>query len=166
MTGGVSIALSSDGPARIPDLAFPQFLGTMGRTRFLRATRLSVVGKVGNGLHLSKRKAVDAYLPFLERLFKGGRGAEAGPGVLAVRRAVARELHLSAEELAFLLGSEVEAAAVRSLVASDEAPVEEGTSDAPGPGAAAPDDAPKAPPTRGKAGKADRRKVQRRLVEF
>ncbi|HEY6238355.1 MAG TPA: hypothetical protein VIZ68_04130, partial [Thermoplasmata archaeon] len=117
-----------------------------------------------DGLHLSKRKAVDTYLPFLERLFKGGPGASAGPEVLAVRRAVARELHLSADELAFLLGSEPEGAAVRSLVATDDASVEEGSTDPSGEATAAGDDAPKSTPST--RGKADRRKVQRRLVEF
>jgi hypothetical protein len=139
----------------------------MGRTRALRATRLSLVGKVGGRLHLSKRKAIDAYLPFLERLFRGAPSTETGPGLLAARRAVARELRLSPEELAFLLGSEPEGAAVRSLVAGEtpreeEEAAETSGSDDPTPSAAASPTRP-APPG---GGSEKRGKVQRKLAEF
>jgi len=160
MTGGVSTELAADGPARSPQLSFPQFLGAMGRTRFVRATRQSILGKVGGRLHLSRRKAGDAYLPFLERLFRGPGTMERGPALLALRRTIARELRLTPEELALLLGSEPESAAVRSL-----APPEPATSTAP---TAEPDPAPAddPPATSPPLPKGRRPKVQRKLAEF
>ena len=164
MTGGVSLALGPEPRRGAAEVGFPQFLGEMGRTRSLRALRTSLLDKVGERFHLSRRKANEEFLPFLERVFAEGRRADSRSG-LDERQRVARELKLSAEELAFLMDVEVEAARVRSLLPAsssmevDEAMVSEGTDE---PGEAPP---PSTPPGTATA-PAAKRKIQRRLGEF
>lgn len=106
MTGGVSVALADGGPGRRVDGAFPEFLGQMGRTRILRATRDSVRSKAGKRYHTSRRKVADAFGPFLERLFGAGPKGLVPPSVPLLRRAVARDLGLTPEEVGFLLRTE------------------------------------------------------------
>ena len=169
MTGGVSLALGPESRRGAAQVGFPQFLGEMGRTRGLRAMRASLLDKVGEHCHLSRRKGAEEFLPFLEGMFAPGRPST-GLGVAALRRRLARELKLTAEELAFLTGTEVESAQVRALLppkdeesGADE-PVEEKAERLPSaPDASPPAQPQKGPPTSPAEGK---RKVQRQLGEF
>ena len=117
MTGGVSFALH-DGPSagRGGGVAFPQFLGEMGRSRTLRATRDSLAKKSGHRFHLSKAKTRELVVPFLEEIY----GAAASRGAkLDLRRtagAISRELELTSEEVAFLLRTEPDSRAVTELL--------------------------------------------------
>jgi DNA polymerase III delta prime subunit len=159
MTGGVSVALSSRGSARIPELAFPQFLGAMGRSRATRAVRLTLLGKVGARLHLSRRKGADAFLPFLDGLFRGPvRGRTVTTARQAIRRQIVHELDLTPEEVAYLLGADAGDAAVLALLEPAPSPAHRGRPEvASEPPVEAP--APTPPP-------ADRPHVQRRLGEY
>jgi DNA polymerase III delta prime subunit len=156
MTGGVSVAVSDGGPGRAPYVSFPEFLGAMGRSKSQRGTRLALLNKLGPRVHLSRRKGVDNFLPFLERLFVDPGRGPASANVLATRRAVARELKLSAEDLAYLLGTESEGPKVREILGTTINPDPE----PPEPTPAEPE------PTPSAAKSEPRRKVQRRLGEF
>jgi replication factor C large subunit len=104
MTGGVSLALAQ-GDGHAPDrVAFPQFLGEMGRSRAARAIRTSILSKSGRMLHISRRKAADSALDFLGLAFReaGDRRASGRDRELAQR--LAKDLALTADEVAFLTG--------------------------------------------------------------
>jgi replication factor C large subunit len=117
MTGGVSLALHETSGARARGgVAFPQFLGEMGRSRALRATRESIAKKAGTRFHVSKAKSREILLPFLEVVL-GTAARRGAPDTLRrTAAAVAQELELTAEELAFLLGAEPDSHAVLSLL--------------------------------------------------
>ena len=156
MTGGVSTALAGHGRARTPYVAFPEFLGAMGRSRAQRAARLSLVTRLGPRVHLSRRKGIEAFLPFLERLFAPPPMGKPRAAVSATRRAVVRQLQLSAEDLSYLMGLEAESPEIRELL---DLPTEPEPSTPP-PVEEAPEPTPE-PKTEGGP-----RKVQRRLGEF
>ncbi len=157
MTGGVSAALSASGPARNPDLSFPQFLGEMGRSRAQRALRNGLAQKAGHGYHHSRRKAIEASLPFLDLLFHAPPGADP-TRVARLQRAVARELQLTKEEVAFLLGTEPDSEATQQLVEPPEPSVPEPAPE--------PEGAPPAPPPAAGPAPDRPKKVQRRLGDF
>lgn len=139
MTGGVSFALHDvPGHGSGRGVAFPQFLGEMGRSRALRATRDTIATKSGHRFHLSKAKSREIVLPLLEAIL----GAAAARGARAELKrtgvAIARELELTAEEVAFLLGVEPDSRGVAEILrvsgvppASDEASSEEVPSEPP-----------------------------------
>jgi replication factor C large subunit len=118
MTGGVGLA--ADGGGRSFPVAFPQFLGAMGRSRFTRALRQSTLGKAGRHWHFSRRKGVEVGWPFLAALFDSPPGKP--PSVALLRRAVVRELGVSADELAFLMRVEASSRSVTELLAVPAAP--------------------------------------------
>jgi DNA polymerase III delta prime subunit len=153
MTGGVSSALASAGPSRNPDLAFPQFLGEMGRSRAQRALRTGLAQKTGRGLHQSRRKAIEFGLPFLDSLYH--MTGDVDPlTTFDLQRAVTRELGLTKEEVAYLLGTDPDSdAALRLSVPEPEAD--------PTPEPAAEPEAPPPPPTLERP-----KKVQRQLGDF
>jgi DNA polymerase III delta prime subunit len=160
MTGGASVALAARGHVRTPYVSFPEFLSAMGRSRAQRAARLALLGKLGPRVHLSRRKGVDAFLPFLEKLFAPRGRSRPDAHLIAVRRSVARDLKLSAEDLAYLLGTEPDGPQVREILGS----VEEAVAPEPDLAGVTPEPEALAPPP--PAGPAARRKVQRRLAEF
>jgi replication factor C large subunit len=120
LTGGVSLALRERPASGSGRAAFPQFLGEMGRSRTSRGVRDALASKLGRRLHLSRSKSRAVALPFVEALFgmvgSGRRDSEAR----AVARALARELELTAEELAGLLGSPPDSDAVREFLGTSE----------------------------------------------
>jgi DNA polymerase III delta prime subunit len=120
LSGGVALALHDRAVPGGSGIAFPQFLGEMGRSRGSRAVRESVVAKVSERFHLSHAKTRDALQPFLEGLFLSASGRRARPALKAVARATARELELTPEEVAFLLGVEPGSAEVADLLAAPE----------------------------------------------
>jgi DNA polymerase III delta prime subunit len=160
MTGGVSLALH-EGPSTggTGGVSFPQFLGEMGRSRSLRATRETLAKKSGHRFHLSRAKTREFLLPFLEGIYSGAarRGARAD-----LRRTVvtiSRELDLTAEEVAYLLGTEPDSRAVAELLGGATASrhaEEVGEADA------TPEAEPSVP---GRAGELSKR-VQRQLSDF
>ncbi|MGD0588002.1 MAG: AAA family ATPase [Thermoplasmata archaeon] len=134
MTGGVSFALhDGGGPAGRGGVSFPQFLGDMGRSRSLRATRDSLAQKSGHRFHLSKAKTREVMLPFLEGMYSAASGRAARVDLRRVAMTISHELELTAEEVAFLLGSEPDSRAVTELLgeplpsASSEEPADETT---------------------------------------
>jgi DNA polymerase III delta prime subunit len=116
LSGGVSLALHDRAVPSGSGVAFPQFLGEMGRSRGQRAVRESLVAKVGPRFHLSHSKARDVLLPFLEGIFRAAKGRRARPGPKAIAGATARELELTAEEVGFLLSVEPGSAEVSELL--------------------------------------------------
>ncbi len=118
MTGGVGLALR-DAPVSAPSRAqFPRFLGAMGGSRTTRAIRESIVGKAGRRFHLSRKKAREAVLPFLEDLFGSARDRRNRTSFGGVVRAIARELELSPEEVGFLAFVEPDSETVDFILAA------------------------------------------------
>jgi len=155
MTGGVSLALH-DGPGAGRGVSFPQFLGEMGSSRVMRATRESVAKKSGARFHLSKAKSREIVLPLLEYLYTAAAARGARAEVRRVAVALSRELELTADELAFLLRAEPDSSIVKELLGGPKE----------GPAVEEPDEQPA--PTgefRGSAGEPAKR-VQRQLSDF
>jgi DNA polymerase III delta prime subunit len=119
MTGGVALALRERPAPRSSGVAFPQFLGEMGRSRSRRALRDGLAGKTGARFHLSRRKSRESVLPLLEALFGAARGRHVPSPLRAVAAQVARELALSPEEVGFLLGVEPDSEEVNELLIVD-----------------------------------------------
>jgi DNA polymerase III delta prime subunit len=103
LTGGVSLALRERAAPRDQGVAFPRFLGEMGQSRGRRQLRDSLAAKAGTRLHLSQDKTRETVLPFLESVFLTARGRRARPEWRRAARAIARELELTSEEVAYLL---------------------------------------------------------------
>ena len=121
LTGGVGLALRDRPLARSSGAAFPRFLGEMGRSRGFRAVRDALATKAGARFHVSGRKGRELLLPFLEGIFAPGARAHRSPELRRVVRAIARELDLSAEEVAFLVHREPDSAEVRGILGPPEA---------------------------------------------
>jgi DNA polymerase III delta prime subunit len=150
LSGGVGLAIRDAPSATTVRAYFPGFLGAMGGSRATRAIRESVVGKAGARLHLSKAKSRETVLPFLEDLFGALRTPAGGTRRTALAAAVARELHLTAEEAGYLADLSPDSPAIeRLLPAEPDDP--EPVADEPPVG-----ESPAEPP----------RRVQRRLSEF
>ena len=113
MTGGTSLALAGSMGRSSGTIAFPEFLGAMGRTRFLRALQQALLTKAGRRFHVSRRKGVEVLLPFLTWVFASGPTAA---GRAAMQRQISQELELTAEELGFLLNREPDHPDVRRLL--------------------------------------------------
>jgi len=116
MTGGVSLALAQGGGHAPDRVAFPQFLGEMGRSRAVRAVRSSILAKSGRLFHISRRKAAESALEFLTVAFRtpGGRGASTRSKEWA--RRLTGTLQLTAEEVAYLTGGVPGDARVQALM--------------------------------------------------
>ena len=126
MTGGVSLALHEDrGAGSGRGVSFPQFLGEMGRSRSFRATRDAIAAKTGHRFHLSRAKARETVVPFLERLLAAASRKDALREIRGTAAKVSRELELTPEEVAFLLGVPPDSRLVRELVGA----AEEGSAD-------------------------------------
>jgi replication factor C large subunit len=125
MTGGVGSALERPAGGPSPDVYFPTFLAGMGRTKFARALRRSVLLHLGGSLHLSVRKGNESILPVLFRFFDARRPGFDEPGPRATRSWTVRRGRLGAEEVAYLLGVEPDAPQVaRELEGAEVRPSE------------------------------------------
>lgn len=120
MTGGVTLALAH-GDGRAPDrIAFPQYLGDMGRSRAVRAIRTSILSKAGRLLHISRRKAADSAFDFLVRAFREAGEPSAAPREKDLARRLASALSLSGEEVAYLAGRSPDDDRVHDLATTTE----------------------------------------------
>jgi DNA polymerase III delta prime subunit len=149
LTGGVGLAIR-DQPAptgRRP--YFPGFLGEMGRSRGARGTRDAIAGKSGARLHLSRVKARDSVLPFLEEILRVGSASPPGSRPARTAVQIVRELELTPDEVAYLLHGSPDGGAVTRLM---------------GPAPAEAEEAP--PPTAPVASNESTKPVQRKLSEF
>ncbi|MCI4331430.1 MAG: AAA family ATPase [Thermoplasmata archaeon] len=135
MTGGVSLAASEGASPRSARAFFPSFLGDMGRTRQLRAQRTALSQRTGRRFHVSRRKANELFFPWMEGLL---RGARRDPKEVAAARRVLRELQMTAEDVAILLGVEPESAQVAEWLGTPEMMVEEEVTSEPTPPALPP----------------------------
>ncbi len=158
ITGGVGVAIRDAAAPRRGRVFFPEYLGGMGGSRVARGLRDSLAAKVGHRLHLSKTKARFGLLPFVEGLAGPGARMGADPRVAETARLLVRELDLTAEEVAYLLGGPVgspEAERLRPTEVEESGPmVPPVPTPAPEPGGPEPAEAP--PP----------KKVQRSLADF
>ncbi len=117
MTGGVSLALHEDrGSTAGSGVSFPQFLGDMGRSRSFRAARDAIASKVGHRFHVSRAKARETVLPFLERMFASAAQRDAPRKLRETVARVSQELELSPEEVAFLLNAPPDSRLVEQLM--------------------------------------------------
>ncbi len=158
LTGGVGLAVR-ERPVPSPGEAyFPRFLGEMGRSRAVRATRDALAAKLGHRLHLSRARARAVVLPLAEALVAPRRRASRTAAPVA--RSLVRELGLSAEEVAFLLRTEPDHPAVRALLGGEREQSE------PPPTPRSPEDALPAEGSAGDGAGARKRKVQRQLGDF
>jgi DNA polymerase III delta prime subunit len=153
MTGGVSLAIR-DAPVPVAGRAqFPRYLGEMGRTRVSRAVRDSIAQKTGRRFHLSRSKARESVLPFLERLVDAYGDPRLRSAVAPVVLRIVRELELTPEEIGYLARIPAEAALIEELLANPE-PSPEEPRRGPSPAADA------------SASETERRPVQRQLSDF
>ena len=110
MTGGGSLALFPEGPASVGRqenrVEFPRFLAGMGSSRGQRAVQHSLLTKLARRTHLSQRRTPDLILPLVKPLFQRSPAAREMEALLRFQSTLARELDLSAEEIAFLLDQE------------------------------------------------------------
>jgi DNA polymerase III delta prime subunit len=127
LTGGVGLAIREQPSPTGRRPYFPGFLGEMGRSRGTRGTRDAIAGKSGSQFHLSRVKARDSILPFLEEILRAG--AEHEPGSRTARQAaqVVRELGLTPEEVAYLLHASPDGDAVARLLGPAESEPERPT---------------------------------------
>ncbi|MGA7923842.1 MAG: AAA family ATPase, partial [Thermoplasmata archaeon] len=117
LTGGVSLRASEvSRPRASGTLAFPQFLGIMGQTRYTRPLRLSIASKIGRTFHVSRSKASSQVYGVLEGLFLTSPRPKARSAVARLRREFAAELELSREEVAFLFAQPVDSKAVDEVL--------------------------------------------------
>jgi replication factor C large subunit len=120
LTGGTGLALR-DRPVPVTGRAqFPRFLGEMGRSRSARAIRESIVRTAGARFHVSRVKARETIVPFLESLFDSLRDHRNIPATGKVVQGIVRELELSAEEVGYLTGVEPGSSLVQDLLGSTE----------------------------------------------
>lgn len=168
MTGGVGLVVASGGGHAPDRVAFPQFLGAMGRSRAVRALRTSVQSKAGRLLHLSRRKAGETAMDFLALAFRDAAQRHPSGRERTFARQLVQSLSLTAEEVAYLTGGLPDDARVRGLVDPEEPPPEpaprRARPTAPPPPAedAEPPSTPSAPGPSTKSS----RKTQRRLADF
>lgn len=85
----------------------PAILMSMGRTRRYRAVRDSFAGKVAAACHTSRDMVRHSYLPYLRIIFSGSREFAVG---------LSRDLALSPEEVAFVLGRKEDDKLVREIL--------------------------------------------------
>lgn len=120
LTGGVGLAVR-EAPAPSERRAyFPGFLGEMGRSRATRGVRDAVARKAGRHLHLSRAKARESVLPLLDELFAVASDRRASARALSVARALAHELELTPEEVAYLARADPSAPVVARVLAPSE----------------------------------------------
>jgi hypothetical protein len=120
-SGGAALHAANGRTPRDTTVGFPQFLSLMGRTRFTRQLRQSAAGKTGARFHVSRRKATEIYLPFLEAIARerGGHRRSAERAELAA--SVVQELGLTPEEVGVILGAGPEESVVTRLFAGSKA---------------------------------------------
>ncbi len=105
MTGGTAVARRKD-PAG-GRYRFPLWLAKMSRTRGLRATVDSILGKLGLAAHLSKRGTREYLLPLFRFLYRHSE---------EFRLHQTLKLDLTAKEIALLLGDKEDSKAVRRVL--------------------------------------------------
>ncbi|MCI4344887.1 MAG: AAA family ATPase [Thermoplasmata archaeon] len=157
-TGGAALYAADGRTPRETTVGFPSFLSLMGRTRFTRQLRQSAAGKSGARFHVSRRKATEIYLPFLEALAREGGGRRRSDARTALAASVVRELQLTPEEVGVILGAGPEEAVVTRLFAESSGTPEAEESETPDESASRGVRAP-----RGKGARATPRTGQRRL---
>ncbi len=130
LTGGVGLALRDRPIPRSNGAAFPRFLSEMGRSKAFRATRDALTAKASTRFHLSRRKGREVVVPFLERIFASVAGVRRSPEFGSLARAIASELELTPEEVAFLVRREPDSREVHRILGPPEADETEERSDA------------------------------------
>ncbi|MGI0055537.1 MAG: AAA family ATPase [Thermoplasmata archaeon] len=146
MTGGVGIALR-EAPGRPVEVAFPQFLGEMGRTKAARALREALLSKLGAPGHISRRKLREGEFGFFETVFRRATSARREDAPWRnLARSIVQEIELTTEEVGYLGALDADSDRVSRLY------------EAPEPVAHAPREPPSPAPARGPG--------QRSLAEF
>lgn len=105
-SAGVAIAKEKKYASYV-NYAPPAILMSMGRTRKMRAVRDSFAGKLASACHTSKRGVRHSYIPYLRIIFSENKKCA---------QAISRDLSLSAEEVAFVLGRKEDDKSVREIV--------------------------------------------------
>ncbi len=171
LTGGVGIAIRDVGGAPRGRVYFPEFLGGMGRSRGARGVRDALATKAGHRLHLSRKKTRLGVLPFLEEIAVRGGRPSASAELRETARRLVRELDLTPEEVAYLIGGPPDSPDADRLLAPDpgEGPEPAPPSMPPAEPTPVPSPAradPIPPPAEAPPTPAPPKKVQRSLEEF
>ena len=109
MTGGVAVARK--GSYAGSQYRFPLWLVKMSRSRSRRATADSLLGKMGEAYHVSRRRARRTILPLFARLFRTEETFRFGQTA---------RLDLDAREIAFVLGEKQDSKAVKRVLEGAE----------------------------------------------
>jgi replication factor C large subunit len=164
LTGGVGLTIRDRPIPAVGEAAFPRFLGEMGRSGAMRAVRESLVAKIAGRFHLSRKKVRATLLWELEGIFGAGRGGARSRRALIGATAIARELELTPEEVAFLLATAPGDPGVAAILGPGPEGSSPGTMDT-AEGERSPEESPPQAPT-DEATERAKKPVQRRLGEF
>ncbi len=95
---------------------FPQYLMKMSRSKGVRAVQNSVCAKLGEAVHMSARQVKQDILPYYSRIYKSDPE-------FALKTSL--DLELEQEEIAYILGEKIDAAAVKRIMKEMAPPAEE-----------------------------------------
>lgn len=164
LTGGVSIALDRPAGAFPVRARFPQFLGEMGRMRAARATRGTLLGKVGRAVHASKRRANSDQLALLYAAFDLDDEAFGTMAHAELRRRSIADWELSVEEVGYLLNRPIDGPDVQEAWTLAHPPEPEPSEpEAAAPGAETAEPEPSHAKGRGGTSALPKKRVQKRL---
>jgi replication factor C large subunit len=107
MTAGVAMARCKSKTSGWTPFRFPSRIQMLSRSRFERATQLSIGKKVKRKCHISARRATREFLPYMRIIFKNNPEMAAG---------LARWLDLDVEMIDYLAGGEGKSAAITKLL--------------------------------------------------
>ncbi|MFZ1023066.1 MAG: AAA family ATPase [Thermoplasmata archaeon] len=122
MTGGVGQTLNDRPRPLGRPVAFPQFLGQMGRTRMSRQIRTAVLRSVRQNFHLSREKGTENFLPVFEEVFSPTPFGQSSDRWEAIRRALVHQLKLTPEEVGWLMHRDSDSEAVSVLMEASIGP--------------------------------------------
>ena len=107
MTAGVAMARCKSKTSGWTPFRFPSRIQMLSRSRFERATQLSIGKKVKRKCHLSARRAAREFLPYMRIIFKNNPEMAAG---------LVKWLDLDIDMISYLVGDEGKSEAITKLL--------------------------------------------------
>ena len=90
---------------------FPSYIMKMSRSKAFRSMRSGIASKISEHTHTSTRRSAQDMLPYMVQMFKGDP---------EFRLSMIGTLHLSTEEVAFILDKKVDSSEVKKLMLESE----------------------------------------------
>lgn len=109
MTAGIGLSRKYTKPGWVPN-KFPERIQLMSRSRKARSVRNEVAGAIAARCHISSRRALTRFIPYLKVIFEGDEKQAAR---------IADWLQLGEEEVGFLAGDEDRASEIAKLTESE-----------------------------------------------